>query len=75
MRITGKESEQAGGCNEADSLKSGKQLHNTQIPAKGNETDSTVSQELKKSTRGGRKATMFQEIENKKLYPWVATWG
>ena len=43
MRITGKESEQAGGCNEADSLKSGKQLHNTEIPAKGNETDSTVS--------------------------------
>ena len=55
MRMTGKQSEQAGGCNEADSLKSGKQLHNTQMPAKGNETDSTGQLGTEKVNSGRKK--------------------
>ena len=76
MRITGKRSEQAGGCTEADSLKSGKQLHNTQIPAKGNETDSTGQLGTEKANLRGRKANKSVPRDRKyEIRPLGGNWG
>lgn len=75
MRIMGEPWEHAGGCTEADSLKSGQQSLNTQVPAKGNETDSIGQPGTRKAYTRGGKANMYQELENTRLDCWVETWG
>lgn len=74
MRIMGKLKEQAGDCTEADS-QSGQQSHTTEVPAKGNEMDSTGQLGTRKTYTGGRKTNMYQELESMRLDCWVETWG
>lgn len=59
--------EQARGCNEADSLKSGKQSHDTQVSAKGNETDSVGQQESIPKKKKGKYVPRARKYEIRQL--------
>lgn len=63
--------EQARGCNEADSLKSGNHMtHRYQLRGMRQ-----TPQDNKKAYPRKRKANMYQELENMRLDSWMEIWG